>query len=191
MLDDLITSKTRKKILHIFLDNPDEMHYVRSLVRKTGEEINSVRRELSILKKIGILTSEKRANRVYYLLDKTYPFYQDLIKIYAKMVGLGAEIIKNRVKLGKIKYAMLSGKFVNRIPVGPDEVDLMIVGNVVLPEVALLVRNEEARIGREINYTVMVEEEFAFRKKRKDPFLSSIIYGPRVMLLGDELSMLK
>jgi hypothetical protein len=37
----------------------------------------------------------------------------------------------------------------------------------------------------------MVEEEFAFRKKRKDPFLSSIIYGPRVMLLGDELSMLK
>ena len=72
----------------------------------------------------------------------------------------------------------------------PDEVDLLIVGNVVLPELALLVREEEKRLNTEINYTVMTEEEFAFRKKKRDPFIVSILSGSRVMLLGDEETML-
>ena len=61
----------------------------------------------------------------------------------------------------------------------PDEVDLLIVGNVVLPELALLVREEEKRLNTEINYTVMTEEEFDFRKKKRDPFIVSILSGSR------------
>jgi hypothetical protein len=57
---------------------------------------------------------------------------------------------------------------------------------VVVPELSALVSKEEAVRGHEINYTVMSEEEFLFRKRRRDPFLTSIIYGSRVMLLGDE-----
>lgn len=190
MLDDLITSKSRIKLLSIFLTFPYEMFHVRELVRRTGDEINAVRRELAFLEKRGVLTREPRANRVYYSLDKNYPFYFDLLKIGAKTTGLGAEIIKNRVKLGKIKYAMLSGRFVRRLKDSPEEVDFLLVGNVVLPEVALLVRNEEARLGVEINYTVMTEDEFNFRKKRTDPFIKGILEGSRVMLLGDEEAML-
>jgi len=106
------------------------------------------------------------------------------------MTGLGSEVIKNRVKLGKIKYAMLSGRFVRRMKKNPEEVDFLLVGTIVLPEIALLVRNEEARLSIEINYTVMTEEEFEFRKKRNDPFIKGILSGSRVMLLGDEESML-
>ena len=72
----------------------------------------------------------------------------------------------------------------------PDEVDLLMVGNVVLPELALLVREEEKRLNTEINYTVMTEDEFAFRKKKRDPFIISILSGSRVMLIGDEETML-
>ncbi len=190
MLEDLITSKTRVKLLTIFLSNPSEMYHVRELVRRSDEEINAVRRELIILEKKGILKREQRANRVYYFLDKSYPFYFDLIKIYGKMGGLGGDIVKNRVKLGKIKYAMLSGKFVMGIRDNPEDVDLLVVGTVVLPELTLLVRNEELRKNQEINYTVMTEEEFNFRKRRNDPFITSIIYGSRVMLIGDEISIL-
>lgn len=190
MLEDLITSKTRIKLLSILLSAPSEMYHVREYVRKSGEEINAVRRELMLLEKKGILRREARANRVYYYLNKAYPFYFDLIRIHAKMNGLGGDIVKNRVKLGKIKYAMLSGKFVLGIRDNPEEVDLLIVGTVVLPELTLLIRNEEAKKGAEINYTIMTEEEFNFRKKRSDPFISSIIHSSRIMLIGDEISML-
>jgi len=190
MLADFITSHSRIKLLNVFFTSPSEMFHVRELVRRTGDEINAVRRELAFLEKKGVLTREPRANRVYYALDKNYPFYFDLLRLGAKTVGLGADVIKNRVKLGKIKYAMLSGKFVRRMKNNPEEVDFLLVGTVVLPEIALLVRNEEARLGTEINYTVMTEEEFDFRKKRNDPFVKGILAGSRVMLLGDEENVL-
>jgi len=190
MLEDLITSKSRIKLLNVFLMYPYDMFHVRELVRRTEDEINAVRRELAFLEKKGIFSKEPRANRVYYQLDKNYPFYFDLLRLGAKITGLGAGIIKNRVKLGKIKYAMLSGKFVRRLKKAAEDVDFLLVGTVVLPEIAVLVRNEEARLQTEINYTVMTEDEFIFRKKRNDPFIKSILFGSRVMILGDEEDML-
>jgi len=190
MLADLITSQSRIKLLNVLLAQPSEMYHVRELVRRTGDEINAVRRELLFLEKRGILVREPRANRVYYSLSKNYPFYFDLLRMGSKMVGLGAAILKNRVKIGKIKYAMFSGRFARRIEKNPTDVDLIIVGTIVLPELAILIRDEEKRLQREINYTVMTEEEFAFRKKKRDPFILSVISGSRVMLLGDEESML-
>lgn len=183
---DLITSKTRVKILSLFLDNPADMYHVREVVRRVDEEINAVRRELIFLEKKGILKREPRVNRVYYYLDKNYPYYFDLLRIQAKSKGLGADLIKNRVKLGKVKFAMLSGKFAKGERDNPEDVDLLVVGTIVVPELSLLIREEEARRKHEINYTVMSEEEFSFRKTRRDPFITSVIYGSRVMLIGDE-----
>lgn len=190
MFEDLITSKARVKVLHVFLENPTEMYHVRELVRRTSDEINAVRRELSFLEKKGILDREPRANRVYYSLSKNYSFYFDLLKLGAKSLGIGAAILKNRARLGKIRYAALSGKFVRRMPKNPEDIDVLVVGTIVLPELALLIREEEKRINSEINYTVMAEEEFDFRKKRRDPFILSILLGSKVMVVGDEESML-
>jgi hypothetical protein len=190
MFADLITSKSRIKLLNVFLSSPNDMLHVRELVRRTNDEINAVRRELAFLEKKGILTREPRANRVYYFLNKNYPFYYDLLRLGSKSVGLGAEILKNKVKLGRIKYAMFSGRFLRKMKEAPDEVDLLIVGAIVLPELALLVREEEKRLNTEINYTVMTEEEFSFRRKKRDPFIISILAGSRVVLIGDEETML-
>ena len=190
MLADVITSKSRVKLLNVFLTEPYEMFHVRECVRKTGDEINAVRRELQFLEKHGIFVKEQRANRIYYSLDKNYPFYYDLLIIGSKTIGLGNEVLKNKAKLGKIKFAMFSGQFVRRIKKNPDDVDFIMVGTIVLPELALLVRNEEARLAMEINYTAMSEEEFKFRKKRNDPFISGILAGSRVMLIGDEEALL-
>src|SRR3990167_1319292 len=171
MLADLITSKSRVKLLKVFLASPSDMYHVRELVRRTGDEINAVRRELLFLEKRSLLTKEPRANRVYYQLNKNYTFYFDLLRLGVKILGLGEEILKNRAKIGKIKYAMFSGRFSRRLPKDPEDVDFLIVGTIVLPELAVLIREEEKRLNAEINYTVMSEEEFSFRKKKKDPFI--------------------
>ena len=85
---------------------------------------------------------------------------------------------------------MFSGNFVRRVKKNPEDVDLLVVGTIVLPELAILVRQEEARLGTEINYTAMTEEEFNFRKKRNDPFITGILSHGRVMIIGDEEGML-
>ena len=67
-----------------------------------------------------------------------------------------------------------------------NDVDILIVGDVVLPQVAEIVANFEKSMGREINYSVMTKEEFDFRKNRKDAFILQILGNPKLMLLGDE-----
>lgn len=186
-LDDIITSKVRIKVLELFFGNPTEMYHVRGVVRETREEINAIRRELTKLEADGILRKEPRGNRIYYWLRPEYPMYGDLISMVAKTTGLGAQLITNKVKLGRVGFVMFSGKFARYKPrKREDEVDMLVVGEVVLPELAALVRAEESKRGREINYTVMTRDEFDFRKKRRDPFLLGILAASRVMVIGDE-----
>ena len=192
MLEDIIVSKTRIKLLELFLTNPGKIFHVRDLVRRVSEEINAVRRELAHLEKKGLVAKEPRGNRLYYAMRRDYTLYNELTDIFAKTRGLGFDILKNRVKLGRIKFASLSGRFARHLPkIDAEQVDVLIIGEVVLPELALLIRAEEARRGEEINYTVMTEEEFAFRKKRRDPFIISILQGARVMVIGDEEELIR
>ncbi len=187
LLEDLIISRVRVKMLSLFLSNPSMIYHVREIVRQVGEEINAVRRELAHLEKAGLLSKEQRANRLFYRMRREYPLYFELMELIGKTTGLGWDIVKNRAKLGKIKYAMLSGRFLRGLPhKGGNDVDLLIVGSVVLPELATLVKTEEVKKERELNYTVMTEEEFAFRKRRRDPFIFDILSTSRVMLIGDE-----
>jgi len=186
-IGDIITSKVRIKVLELFLSNLGEKYHVRGIVREVGEEINAVRRELERLEKSGILRKEPRANRVYYWVREEYPFFGDILSMVSKTTGLGAEMISNKNKIGKINYIMFSGRFArgkNRKK--DDEVDILVVGDVVLPELSSLIRKEESKRGKEINYTVMSRDELDFRKKRRDPFLLGILTASRVMIIGDE-----
>jgi hypothetical protein len=184
---DIITSKVRIKILELFFSNLKEMYHVRGIVRETSEEINAVRRELAKLETDGVLRKEPRGNRIYYSVRPEYAFFEDLISIVAKTTGLGKEIIENRNKIGKVSFVMFSGKLVEGKDRKRDEdVDILVIGEVVLPELASIIRVEEGRRGREINYTVMGRDEFDFRKKRRDPFLLGILSGSRFMIIGNE-----
>lgn len=185
-LADFMVSKVRVKLLKVFLNNPGEMFYVRELTRKTDEEINAVRRELGRMSKSGMVKSEHRGNRLYYYFKTTYLFYQELLSLVTKTTGIGKELIKNRQKLGKVKFIMFSGKFVRGLEKDKDDVDLLVVGKIIMPQLAILTRNHEAKTGQEVNYTVMTEDELAYRKNRRDPFILQLFKNSRVMLIGDE-----
>lgn len=186
-LSDIITSKVRVKILDLFLSNLEEMYHVRGIVRETKEEINAVRRELDRLETAGILKKEPRGNRVYYWVRSDYEFFGDFLSIAAKTTGLGATIIQNKSKIGKVSFVMFSGRFARRKErKRDDQVDILVVGEIIMPELASLIRVEESKRGNEINYTVMSREEFDFRKKRRDPFLLEILAASRTMIIGDE-----
>lgn len=185
-LKDFMISRVRVKIMQLFFLNPEEMYYVRQITRKTNEEINAVRRELDKMLGYGLLRSEERGNRLYYQLNQRYLFYQELQQMVVKSSGLGKKIRKLRRKLGKLKFVIFSGRFIRHLPVRQDEVDVLVVGEVVLPELEALIKEEEQSIDREIRVAVFEKQEFDFRKTRRDPFIMDVLYGSRVMVIGDE-----
>jgi len=183
---DFIISRVRNKLLCLLFDNPQQMLYVRELTRASDEEINAVRRELEHLDKKGIIVKEKRGNRVYYQANQAYDYFEDILSMVAKSIGIGLAIRDNRKELGKVKFAMLSGKYARNKSRDKGEVDLLVVGSVTLEKLNELIKKEEARRETEINYTVMTQEEFIFRKNRRDPFLLNILSRSRIMIIGDE-----
>jgi len=189
-MEELIVSKVRVKLLQLFLTSEEPLLHVREIVRRTGEEINAVRRELLRMEKFGMVVSEWRANRRLYHFRRDFVFYSQLLGLVAKSTGLGGAIIKNRGKLGRIKYAMIAVRYLRNQPSGAEDVDLLVVGQIVLPELQALVADEQAKRENEINYSFMDESEFNFRVKRRDPFILRVLTQARVMIIGDEEEML-
>ena len=185
-MEELFVSRVRVKLLNLFLTTSDPLLHVREIVRRTSEEINAVRRELSRMEKAGMVTSEWRANRRLYHFRRDYVFYPQLLGFVVKSTGLGGAIIKNRGRLGRIKYAMVATRYFRNQPSSQDDVDLLVVGQVVLPELQALVADEQMRRENEINYSFMDETEFKFRVRRRDPFILKVLMQPKVMLAGDE-----
>jgi len=81
---------------------------------------------------------------------------------------------------------MLSGRFVRGLPVSQNQVDVIIIGEVVLQDLSDLIKAEEQVRGREINYAVFSHDEFEFRKQRRDPFIMDALYDSRIMVIGSE-----
>ena len=185
-LQDFMISKVRVEMMELFFTNIEEMYYVREITREIKEEINAVRRELDRMLSSGILKSEQRGNRLYYFLNKKYPYFQEIHQMVIKSTGLGKKLRKLRRKLGSVSFVMFSGRFVRGLVPRQGEIDMLVIGEVVLPELEQIVKAEEKNLGREINYAIFSDDEFEFRKTRRDPFVMDVLYGSRIMVVGNE-----
>lgn len=191
MLQHIIPSKARRKVLEFFFHRPDENFYLRRVVREIDEEVNAVKRELDILTDEKLLHRERRLNKVFYTLNKGYQFYDEFMRIFTKTSFLADAINKSGSKIGKVKYIALSTKFPKKLSIKEDEIYVLFVGTIVVPEIEHIMSEAEKIFGRPINYTVMNDEEFAFRKKNNDPFMWRFLKQPKVLLVGTEEELLK
>lgn len=191
MLENVIPSKVRRKILKLYYHNIKGYYYLREIVRLINEEVNAVKRELDILHAAKILTREKRTNKVFFSLNKNYILYDEFLRIFTKDTTLAKLIYKNMSRLGKVKYVAVSTKFSKKESIKDDEVYILFVGIIVVPEVEGIVQAARKDFGFDINYTVMTTEEIDFRKRNNDPFLWKFLKQPKVMLVGQEEDLLK
>ncbi len=193
MIDALFGSKTRVKLLHLFLNNPDRSFYVREITRKIDEQINSVRRELANMLNIGIIvTTENSANnRLYYEVNQQYTHYKPLRQIFSdgklrsaiSVVGEVNDWAKRLKPLGDIRIALFSGSLVQ----GADsEVDVLLAGSVNKSQVKKFLKELEEEEGRTLNYTVMGYEDFYYRLSIKDRFIMTIINGKHAVIADTE-----
>jgi len=191
LLRFIIPSKTRRKTLALFFNRQKDNLYLRKIVREINEEVNAVKRELDILSKGKVLLRERRLNKIFYTLNKNYRYFNELQAIFIKQGFLASLIYDRKPKLGKLKIVALSTKFIDRMPIKKDEIYILFVGIIVVPEMTALVKQAEINYKMEINYSAMTEEELAFRKKNKDPFIWRFLNQSKIILLGSEEELMK
>lgn len=183
-LKHIFVSQTRLKLINALFYRPSDIFYVRQLVRLIDEEINSVRRELDNLKKSGIVASEWRGNRLYYWADKQSPLFSNLMSIANQSSGLGLKLQNKNETLGTIKLVFYNYKFMTDEKRSPDDIDLIIVGDVSLREIDSFIKQEESIRGHEINYMVMGKGEFKLRRQKRDQFIVDFFLSNPVAIIG-------
>lgn len=191
MIDALFGSKTRVKLLHLFLNNPNRAFYVREITRKIDEQINSVRRELANMLNVGIIKSDSSDNKLYYEVNQTYAHYAPLRAIFADEKfdsPVVAEVEANdwhrRLKpLGDVRIALFAGSLVRK---SISKVDVLLVGSLNKTQVKKFVKELEKDEGRSLNYSVMEYEDFYYRLSIKDKFVTELITGKFTLLLDTE-----
>jgi predicted transcriptional regulator len=189
MLEHIFGSKTRVKLISLFLSSPDESIFVRELTRRIGTQINAVRRELSNLLKFGLIIEQKGPSeearrpglkRKYYKLNATYPLLPEIKALITKaQVLVEHRLDKELEQLGQVKYAALMGKFLGQ----QSPVDLFLVGSVNAATLRRLLAKMEKALGQEINYTVMTFQEYTYRKDMMDKFLLKVFDSPKDVIV--------
>ena len=184
MLERLLTSKARAKLLAHFLLNPGREFYVREVVRATGFNMNAVRRELKNLEGIELLKSSVRGNMKFYSVDESMPIFQELSSIVLKTEGVAKEIQGHLDDLGSIQCAFIYGSFARNDAGFKSDIDLFIIGMVDEDRLLESIRNIEEELAREVNYVIFSKEEFDERVKQGNTFITNVLKEPKLMILG-------
>ena len=177
-LEKLFGSKTRTKLLALFFSNPSQSYYVREITRVIGEQINSVRRELLNLDSVGIIKNDTFENKVYYSANMKHPYSKPLVDLFTVKVDDTKERDVHRA--GWDEYVKPVRNFlkalvvINRVP-GEEGVDLLIVGNDKTKKLTHWAEVIEKKQGKPLNYVIMSEDDYSYRKSVKDRFITDLM----------------
>lgn len=159
MLETLISSKTRVKLLLKFFLNSTTTAYLRNLETEFGESTNAIRLELNKLEETGLLKSSTEGNKKIFQANTNHPLFGDINSILLKYVGFDTIIEKIINNLGDIDQVFVTGAYAKGLdnPV----IDLIFVGNIDRNYLADLAEKVEKLINRKIKYIIYEKEEFS------------------------------
>ena len=158
MLDTLVTSKTRIKLLLKFFINPETRAYLRELAKEFGESTNSVRLELNRLTKANLLESQNRGRTILYNANTEHTIFKDIQRIALKYVGID-RIAENIVQsLGEVQSAYIIGDYAKGVDSGV--IDLIIIGEIDQEILRQFVEKTENLINRKVRSMLLTEKEF-------------------------------
>ena len=193
MLEHLFGSRTRVKLLTLFVHHPDETFYVRELTRKINTQINAVRREIQNLEKIGLIVEGvasvedagvKRPGlkRRYYIANKDFPLIAEVRSLLTKAYVLTEWKLHEQIsKIGTVKYMAFLGIFQG---MRNQPVDILIVGEMDPTKLREIMQKAEHLLGFEVNYTFMTTQEYTYRRDMADRFLENVLQSPKTVVIN-------
>lgn len=177
MIDTLISSKTRIKLLLKFFLNSNNTAYLRNLEEEFGESTNGIRLELNKFEKAGFLSSSNKGNKKIFQVNTKHPLFPDINSIILKMTGLEYVVDYVLQRIGDLERVYLVGKLSR----GQDTniIDLVLVGD-NLNKTFLLEQIEKAekKLGKKIRYVHFGIAEFDM-DKIKEPGMHPLLLWSR------------
>ena len=176
----------RRKVLALLLLGPQSRWHLRDVARKTGLALGTVRRELKGLAQAKILTEIRDGNRTYYQPNVECAIVPDLTALMRKTAGL-ADVLRDALVplAAHINAAFVYGSQASGKATAASDVDLAVVGDVDEMTLHKAIRCAEERLGCAVNYTLLSRPEFLRRRKEKGGFLSRVLRGAKIAILGD------
>jgi predicted nucleotidyltransferase len=187
MLEALLGSKLRAKVLGWLFSHPDERYFVRQLTALLKEDSTNVSRELARLEKTGILVSTTEGRQKYYQANRQSPLFNELHGLMLKTVGV-ADIIKKALepRMADIKLAFIFGSVAKKAENRFSDIDLLVVGDITFGDVVDLISTAEETLSRELNPVVYTLTEFNKRLSENHYFIRDVLSGDKIFVIGDE-----
>jgi len=184
---DALFPRIRKLALAALLAQPARSWYLSDLARHLCVPKTSLQRELSNLQGAGIVRRRAEGKQVYFQANPDCPFLPELQGLLTKTAGL-VDVVRaalNPLKR-RIVFAFVYGSVGRGEEQSGSDVDLMVVGQVGLSDLALPVRRLRERLGREVNPTVFSAGEFAAKARVGEGFVHAVLDKPKLFVVGSE-----
>ena len=192
-LSDALFTKTQQAVLGLLFSNPDSSYHFRGIVRQVGIGQGTVQRELQRLTDAGIILREQRDLQPIYRANKGCPIYAELRSLVIKTMGVSVALQDALKALGeRVQLAFIFGSFARDGDTAKSDVDVLIIGDVTMLDLAAALRSIQETLGREVNPVVYPADEYRSRLADGNHFLTSIQREPKIFLIGtqDELERL-
>ena len=191
-IEALFGSKTRVKLLNLFLNNPEKTFYVREITRLIDEQVNSVRRELKNLEDIKAVNSATEDRKLFYGINQRFKYYIPLRAIFAGIDSGEESIVKEKEQGWRygtsdidkdLGILIISGVLVKR---SESDIDMILVGNNSKKQLSDWAKNIEKQEGRDLNYVILSMEEFYYRYTSSDVFINGIFQNEHRIIVDRE-----
>lgn len=182
ILKALFSSQTRIKLLKTFLLNSQREYFIRELTRLLDEQINSIRRELDNLKKIGLVRSRIKNRKKFFYANEAFLVFNELRDIFTKATADDKSIKKDIEKLGDVDLVILSGQFVSD---KDSDIDLLIVGDIVTKKVEDYIEKDLGKTN--VRFSVLTRADFDYRLEVKDVFLLNVLKNSKNVFLVNKM----
>lgn len=175
MLEALISSKTRIKLLYKFFLNSNTRSYLRGLEEEFNESSNSIRLELNKFENAGFLVSSTEGNKKLFKANTEHPLFQDINRIVLKLVGVDHVIDYILQRIGNLEKVYLIGNLAR----GKDSgvIDLVLVGDINKPYLVELIGKAEKKINKKIKFISYLPSEFDLEKIKEPGLFPLLIWG--------------
>jgi len=170
MLNEIITSKTRLRLLIKFFISQANRGYLNGLANEMGESTNSIRKELNHLHGAGYLKKVKQDNKVEYRVNIKHPLYDTLRKVVLKHLGLEDLVEAVLERMGNVEYIALVGDYAKGVDSG--NIEVFLVGKELNFNYITQLENKiEKLIGRKVSFYLssgLPEHQFHIKLYSKD-----------------------
>ena len=185
MLEKLLGSQLRARVIGWLFTHPDERYYVRQLAKLLGEDSTNLSRELVRLEGLGILTCQHEGRQKHYQANRALPIFDELRSIAIKTLGV-VEVLSDALAphRDRIALAFVYGSVAQGTHTAKSDVDVVIVGDIDAVDLHHAIMQVESKLKRTVNYSLFSPDEFMAERNNADSFISSVLSGPKIIIMG-------